>query len=123
MNGMSNKVKQRGVSMFGILLICIGMILVAIGGLKVVPAYIEFFAVKKAVTGIVQSGESRGTVADIRRSFDKRAQIDDIQVVTGGDLEITKEGSDVVISFSYPKKIPLFGNLSLYFDFTGASNN
>lgn len=120
---MNNKSRQRGVSMFGILLICIGMVLVAIGGLKVVPAYIEFFAIKKAVTGIVQSGEAKGTVADIRRAFDKRAQVDDIQVVTGGDLEITKEGSDVVVSFAYPKKIPLFGNLSLYFDFTGSSNN
>jgi hypothetical protein len=120
---MYNKSGQRGMSMFGILLVCIGMVLVAIGGLKVVPAYIEYFAVKKAVSGIVQSGEAKGTVADIRRAFDKRAQVDDIQVITGGDLEITKEGSDVVISFAYPKKIPLFGPVSLFFDFTGASNS
>ncbi len=123
MSGMNNRVRQRGVSMFGILLICVGMVLVAIGGLKVVPAYIEYFAVKKAVTGIVQSGEAKGTVADIRRSFDKRAQVDDITVVSGGDLEITKEGSDVVVSFAYPKKIPLFGNVSIFFDFAGSSNN
>ena len=123
MSGMNNRVRKRGVSMFGILLICVGMVLVAIGGLKVVPAYIEYFAVKKAVTGIVQSGEAKGTVADIRRSFDKRAQVDDITVVSGGDLEITKEGSDVVVSFAYPKKIPLFGNVSIFFDFAGSSNN
>ena len=113
--------KQRGVSMVGILLICIGIVLVAITGLKVTPAYLEYMSVKKAVSGIVQGGEARGTVAEIRRAFDKRAQVDDISVISGTDLEVTKEGNDVVVAFAYPKKIPLVGNVSLYFDFTGSS--
>lgn len=113
--------KQRGVSMFGILLICIGLILVVVAGLKVSPAYLEYMSVKKAVAGIVQGGEARGTVSEIRKAFDKRAQVDDISVISGTDLEITKEGNDVVVAFAYPKKIPLFGNLSLYFDFAGSS--
>ena len=90
--------------------------------MKIAPAYIEYLNVKKAVTGIVQSGETRGTVADIRKAFDKRTQVDDIAVLTGQDLEITKEGNDVVVSFAYPKKITLFGNVSLLIDFAGASN-
>ncbi|MGB7541296.1 MAG: DUF4845 domain-containing protein [Burkholderiales bacterium] len=114
---------QRGLSMWEILVLCIVIVMLAIGGLKVAPAYIEYFKVKKAVTGIVQSGEARGTVNDIRRAFDRRAAIDDIDIIKPQDLEITKEGNEVVISFSYPKKVPLFGNLSLWFDFTGSSNN
>ena len=113
--------RQRGMSMVGILFICIGLVRVAIGGLKIVPVYLEYLNVKKAVVGIVQGGEARGTVSDIRRAFDKRAQVDDIQVLTGADLDITKEGSDVVVSFSYPKKIALFGNVSLAIDFAGSS--
>jgi len=114
--------RQRGVTFLEMLVVAIVVVFVAIGGLKVTPAYIEYFAVKKAVTGIVQSGQAKGTVADIRRAFDNRAQIDDFSVVRGGDLEITKDGNEVVISFSYPKKVPLFGNVSLYFDFAGSSN-
>lgn len=113
--------KQRGVTMFGILVICIVLILGVIGGMKVTPAYIEYFSVKKAVSGIVQGGEARGTVNDIRKAFDKRAQVDDIAVISGADLEITKEGNDVVVAFAYPKKVPLFSNVSLYFDFAGSS--
>jgi Domain of unknown function (DUF4845) len=113
--------KQFGVSMIGVLFISIGLVLVAVGGMKVAPAYIEYMSVKKAVAGIVQGGEARGTVADIRRAFDKRAQVDDINVISGKDLEISKEGNDVVVAFSYPKKIPLFGNVSIYFDFSGSS--
>lgn len=114
--------KQRGISMVGIIFVCIGLVLVAVGGLKVTPAYLEYMSVKKAVVGIVQGGEARGgTVSEIRRAFDKRAQVDDISVISGADLEITKEGNDVVVAFSYPKKVPLFGNVSLYFDFAGNS--
>jgi len=107
--------------MIGVLFVCIGLVLVAVGGMKVVPAYIEYMSVKKAVAGVVQGGEARGTVAEIRRAFDKRAQVDDINVISGTDLEITKEGNDVVVAFAYPKKIPLFGNVSIYFDFAGSS--
>ena len=69
--------KQRGITMFGIMIICIGLILAVVGGLKVSPAYIEYFSVKKAVAGIVAGGEARGTVTEIRKAFDKRAQVDD----------------------------------------------
>lgn len=114
--------RQRGMSMFGILLVCIGVILVAIGGLKIAPAYLEFMNVKKAVAGIATSGEGRGNVGEIRRAFDKRAQVDGIEVITGADLDVSKENGEIVIGFAYPKKVPLFGNVSLMFDFSGASS-
>ena len=106
----------------GLLVGAIILVFVALLGMKVAPAYIEYFAVKKAVAGIVASGEARGTVGDVRKAFDKRAQIDDITVISGADLEVTKEGSDIVISFAYPKKVALFSNVSLFFDFAGSSN-
>ena len=113
---------QRGMGMMGIMLVCIAVVLVAIGGLKIVPAYIEYGQVKKAVAGVAGGPDARGTVADIRKAFDKRAQVDDIQAVSGGDLEITKEGGQVVIAFAYQKKVPLFANVSVTFDFAGSSN-
>ena len=107
--------------MFGMLVVCVIIIIVALAGLRIGPAYIEYGNVKKAVSGIAASGEAKGTVADIRKAFERRAQVDDINVITGQDLEITKEGGEVVISFSYPKKVPLFGNISLLIEFSGAS--
>jgi len=114
--------KQQGVSMFGFLIVAILLVVVAIGGMKILPAFIEYYSAKKAVVAIVASGEVRNaTVADIRRSFDRRASIDDVTIISGADLEITKEGGEVVISFAYPKKIPLFGNVSLVIEFAGNS--
>ena len=63
-----------------------------------------------------------GTKAEIRTSFNKRAQIDDISVVDEGDIEFNKENGQVVLSIIYSVKTPLFANISLYFDFNVRSD-
>jgi hypothetical protein len=113
---------QRGIGFLGVLLLLIGIVFVAIVGMKVAPAYIEYFTIKKAVTGMVESGELRNaTVADVRKAFDRRAVVDDITSITPQDLEITKDGSEIVIAFAYEKRIPLFYNISVLIDFAGSS--
>jgi len=113
---------QRGITVLGMLVVGIIIVFVAIGGLKIAPAYIEYFTVKKAIVGVAQT-TGKGTVAEVRQGFDRRAQIDDIEVISGKDLEITKEGNDIVISFAYPKRIQLFGNVSIVIEFAASSNN
>lgn len=114
--------EQRGVTLVGLVVICIIIVFVAIGGLKIAPAYIEYFKVKKAVVGVAQT-TSRGTVSEVRQAFDRRAAIDDIDVIASKNLEVTKEGNELVIAFSYEKRIPLFSNISVVIDFAASSNN
>ena len=114
--------KQLGVSLGGMLAVSVVLIAVAMVGLKLGPSYIEFYAVKKAVVAI--AADKRGsTVAEIRKTFDARAVIDDIRTVKGSDLEVTKDGSELVISAGYRKEVPLFGNLGLYVDFRASSKD
>jgi len=114
--------QQRGMGFAGVLLLLIAIVFVAIIGMKLVPAYIEYFTIKNAITAITQSGQLRNaTVADVRKAFDSRANVDDITAVKPGDLEITKDGNDVVIAFAYEKKVPLFYNISLVIDFAASS--
>jgi len=114
--------RQRGLGFAGVLVLLIAIVFVAIIGMKLVPAYIEYFTIKKAVTSITQSGELRNaTVADVRRAFSRHADVDDITAITANDLEVTKEGSEIVVGFAYQKKIPLFYNVSVLIDFVGSS--
>jgi hypothetical protein len=113
---------QRGVTLIGMVVAAMVIVIVVIGGLKIAPAYIEYFKVKKAIVGIAQ-GNSKATVQEVRTAFQRRSDIDDIDVIGPKDLEITKEGGDIVISFSYPKRIALFGNISVLIDFAASSNN
>ena len=114
--------RQRGMGFAGVLAILVGIIFLAIIGMKMVPAYLEFFAIKKAVAAITQGGQLRNaTVADVRKAFELRQAIDDFTSVGPKDLEITKDGGEIVISFAYEKRIPLFYNISLLIDFAGSS--
>jgi len=106
----------------GMLALLIGIVFLAIIGMKLVPAYIEYFAIKKAVASITSGGQLRNaTVTDVRKAFELRQAVDDFTAVSSKDLEITKDGNEVVISFAYEKRIPLFYNVSVVIDFAGSS--
>ena len=120
MTRMISLAHQRGVSMLGILLICMVIVFVAVGALKVVPTYIEFRTIKSAAVSSQSGGK---TVLEVQKAFDRAANINDITTIAGKDLDITKEGNNIVVSFRYEKKIPLFHNVSLLIEYAGSSDN
>jgi Domain of unknown function (DUF4845) len=113
--------QQRGISFPFVFMVGVVLALAAVGAMKIAPAYLDFMTVKKAVAAIA-AGEGRtGNVSEIRKAFGRRAAIDNITVVTPEELEISKDGGDVVISFAYAKKIPLFANVSVLIDFAAST--
>lgn len=114
--------KQRGLTLISLIFFAVLIIMVALLGIKIAPEVIEYFAIVKDVKATsIDPASKSGSVADIRRNFDKRKSIDNITAVTGDDIDISKEGNDIVITFAYTKKIPLFGPVSLTIDFEGSS--
>ena len=110
---------QRGLTLTGLIVSAIILVLVVLLGMKVGPPYFEFFSAKKLITQVANEGKT--AVGDIRQSFDLKSGIADVTTVKSTDLEITKEGNEVVISFTYRKEIPLFGNAGIYLDFAADS--
>ncbi len=108
--------KQRGMGMLGVLIIVVLVVAGVIVSMKAIPAYLEFFAVKRAVSALKSEADG-GSVKAIKDKFDARATIDDIKSITANDLEISKEGGKVVVSVEYQKVVPLFANVSLLLDF------
>jgi hypothetical protein len=113
--------RQRGVSLSGLLMWCFVLIMVALLGIKVVPATIEYMKIKKDVKTVADAAGDK-TVGQIRSEFDRYADIDDFDVISSKDIEISKQGGQVVISFSYEKRIPLVANASLVLDFSSSSD-
>ncbi len=113
-----NSNKQRGISLVGLMFILAIIALLAMLVMKVVPAVIEFNSIKGAIVSAKAGGS---TVREIQGSFDKQAETGYITSITSKDLEITKNGEDVVVSFAYQKKIPLLGPASLLLEFTGST--
>ncbi len=112
--------RQRGLSLVGLILV--GLIVVGLValGFRVVPAVVEYIAIERAVQKIKSEGT---TVREIQAAFDRHATIDDITSISSRDLDITKEGDRIVISYAYAKKVPITDNVSLVIDFSGTTRD
>lgn len=114
---------QRGISISGLMVVCVILVLIAIGGMKVLPSTMEYYTILKTVKSIASTELPPGaTVSDVRKAFVNHAQVDEIRSISGDDLDISKDGNEIIINFAYAKKIPMFGPVSLYIDFEGSSS-
>lgn len=110
----ASRARQRGLSFIGV--IFIGLLAVAafaIGG-QSIPIFLEYQAIQKAAAKAAKEGS---TVPDVRSIFDKAAAIDDISSIQGKDLEVTKRGDKIVVSFKYSREIALAGPAYLVYRF------
>lgn len=113
--------KQRGVALSGLLMWGIVIVLVAVLGMKVTPEYLTYFKILKATKAIAVNSSGK-TVSEIRTAFGKYMDVEHVSTITPTDLDISKEGNDIVIAFAYESRIPLFANVSLLIDFQGSTS-
>jgi hypothetical protein len=73
---------------------------------------------KATVAGVAAGA----TVPEVRQAFAKYAEVDHITEFSPQDLDISKEGNQIVISFDYEKKIPLGFNVSLLINYRGTTS-
>ncbi|BAL25138.1 hypothetical protein AZKH_2836 [Azoarcus sp. KH32C] len=119
--GMRLKKKQQGLSPVGVLIVGALLASVLLIGFRTVPAVNEYFAIQKIIKVVAGEGDGGASINDLRRSFDRRAGIDDVVTVTGTDLDIRKDAGKVVIDVQYARKVPIVANVSLLIDFHATS--
>jgi hypothetical protein len=113
------KTQQRGLSLVGLLFVGIVLAFTGVVGAQVFPTVLEYFAIVKAVKKVAAAG---GTIPEIRTAFDKAQNIDDFKAIGPKDIEVTKNGDKVVVSFAYNKEIPLGGPAYLLLKYAGSSD-
>ena len=112
--------KQAGLSLIGLILISAVLIFVSIMFMKVVPALIDYYTILADIKAVSKYTSLReGGVAPVRAAYRKRMEVSLVKEIGPDDLDISKEGNDIVISFAYSKKIHLIANASLLLDFEG----
>jgi hypothetical protein len=111
--------RQRGLSLLGLLFFGIIAVMLVVLGMRVMPSALEYFAIKRALNTIASSGAS--SPVEVQRAFDRQAAIDDFTSVSGRDLLIERDGQQLNISFSYEKRVPLFGPATLLIQYEGST--
>lgn len=110
--------RQRGLSLWSTLFVSALVFVVMVVGSQSVPMYLEYLNVQSAV----ERAQRQSTVAEIRAAFDRTAVIEDISSIKGADLDVTKQGEKVVVSFAYTREIHLVGPAYLVYRFQGQSH-
>jgi hypothetical protein len=115
--------QQRGLSMIGFLFVAVMLVAVAMLAMKLVPAYIEFFSVKKILATMGQESDFRSkSNTELRGDFARRANVGYVTVVKPENLTIDRRSGTPVISADYEFRSKLFGNVSLVVDFSASTN-
>lgn len=111
--------KEQGVTLTGFIVFAVIMIFCLLFAFKIGPAYFEYYTIKKQLKILAADPVSRApTRREFENAYTARQTMENIKSVGAGDVTITKDGNDVLLSAEYSTKVPLFGNLSACMDFT-----
>lgn len=115
------KNRQSGITLIGFLLLLIVLGFFAYMGMKLVPAYIEFFGVKKAMTQLASDGSS-GDINDIRRklAFKMNFQYVDDSTIQPKDITLDRRDNASVLTISYEKRVHFIYNIDFLLHFENA---
>lgn len=116
--------RQRGLSFISILILIVLGVSITLLVVKLTPAYIEYFSVKKIMsTMATDPAFPNMSPREIRDSFDRRASIDYVTSVNGNDLDLSKDNGANVASVEYSLKIPLVVNVSACLAFDASTSS
>lgn len=108
------KRKQRGITMLGFLITLCVVIFFAYCAMKIVPMYIEYYSVKKALASIASDAQAAdATKEKIRSNFARHMQIDYVATVKPEMLKIESTDTGYNLIMNYERREPLFANLDV----------
>lgn len=114
--------KQRGLSLIGFIFFAAAVAFVMFTAFRCIPAWTEYFGLKKTLQATANEFNVDGQSAAIRASFIRRAQIDDVSI-KGADLIIRKDNGHIVLAVEYQRKVSIASNVSLLFDFDASATS
>ena len=114
--------KQRGLTLTGMILACVLVVLLIILGLKVVPVYLEYQTIQRHFrTMAADQALRKASRRELESAWAARTAVDNVKSLPPESIEYTRDGNGITISATYSVKVPLFRNVSLFFDFNPTS--
>ena len=114
--------KQRGLTLTGMILASVLVVLLIIVGLKVVPVYLEYQTIQRHFKGMAEDSALRkASRREFETAWAARTAVDNVKSLPPENIEYTRDSNGVTISATYSVKVPLFRNVSLFFDFNPSS--
>lgn len=116
---MRSLYKQRGASMYSILIIGALVIYFAITAIKLGPVYLDDYQVKRVLENAGKEF-SMGNVSksQIRESIGKGFDVNNINSIDPKDIAVEEEHGAVMLSLDYEVRVPMFYNVDAIVKFS-----
>jgi len=112
---------ERGFTLSGFIFFAVIAVVVVMIGFRVLPAYVEYFTVQKTLRQALQRSGDTLNQGEFRKQFDLLASADYVDSVHGSDVELTKDGNQIVATAAWQRTLPLVANVSLLLDFEASA--
>ena len=112
---MRSMMRSGGFSLLSALMLFIGLGCAIVVAARVVPLYLEFQGVAKAMENVVSAGATEPV--EIRRLLEKGFSVSDVKTLKPDDVDIARQGLGVELTADYDAVAPLAGNVGLVLHF------
>lgn len=116
--------KQRGASFTSIIVILLLVIFIFIAGVKLIPSYTEFYAVRSLMDDIAQDAAVKGgNTLLLRRKLDDYLNVNSLYNIKREDFSVVKKPEDHTVKMlqvDYEVKKPWFANIEFLMKFNHA---
>lgn len=114
---MMNRHRQRGLGLFGLLLLLGSIGFATLLTFEVLPVYLNQMKIDRAVKTVAADAPS--TVTEVRSALQRFWDIEDIAELTPRDVKVVRGSTGRRLVYGYEARRHLFGNVSLVLEFEG----
>lgn len=109
---------QQGLTIVGFLLVAAVVVIFAMVGFRVVPSYVEYYAVKRSLEDTMRGGAvDPNNPLPFRKELERRLQTSYVENVKAADAILTRNGTQIVAELAWERRLPMFGNASILLEF------
>jgi hypothetical protein len=109
---------QRGLTIFGFLITAAVVVVFALVGFRVIPSYVEYYSVKRALEDTMRGGsvDSNNPQA-FRTELERRLQTSYVENVKARDVILQRTGGQTTAELSWERRLHMVGNAYILLEF------
>jgi hypothetical protein len=111
--------RQTGITFIGWIFLLVPVAIVGYAVIRLTPVYLNAMKVTKTLKQTASESEGDAVVnpAAVRKSLEKRFDIEGINYPTVNDVAVTRAGNTWTLSVDYEDSVPMFAGISLLVHF------
>jgi hypothetical protein len=116
------RARQHGLTIFGFLLASAVVVIFALVGFRVIPSYIEYYSVKRALEDTMRGGSvDPNSPQAFRSELARRLQTSYVENVKATDAVLQRNGSQLTAELAWERRLHMVGNAYILLEFEVAS--